>query len=653
MGSHSSPSTAPIAGPRPSSGANTVAIMDAPYAADPISDLREGDADQTARALEILSTVFGYDSFRGEQAAIIDHVARGGDAVVLMPTGGGKSLCYQIPSLLREGTGIVVSPLIALMADQVAALESVGIRAAYLNSTLDFHEAQAVEQQLLAGELDLLYMAPERLVLPRTQDLLHRARIALFAIDEAHCVSQWGHDFRPDYMGLSVLADAFPQVPRIALTATATETTHRELTERLRMQEAEHFVSSFDRPNIQYRIDPKASPREQLLRLITTEHEGESGIVYCLSRKSVEQTAEALVARGIPALPYHAGLDAAVRQDHQERFLRADGLIIVATIAFGMGIDKPDVRFVAHLDLPKSIEGYYQETGRAGRDGQPSTAWMAYGLGDVVNQRRFIDSGEANEQFKRNARSHLDAMLALCETVSCRRVQLLRYFGQEMDTEACGNCDTCLNPPQTWDATVAAQKLLSALIRLDRERGQKFGSGQVIEVLLGRENERSTQSRHQELSVWGIGEELSEKEWRTAIRQLLARGIIEAEGDYGVLVPGPQAGPVLRSETTIELAVDRTPAKQSRSRSGRSGGGSRAAEGLEVAERERFEALRTWRTSVAKEKQIPPYMVFSDATLVAIVQLRPQSVAQLGTVSGVGAKKLAEYGDAILEALPG
>ena len=653
MESYPSPSTAAATGPRPSSGPNTVAIMDAPYATDPISALREGDAEQTDRALEILSTVFGYDSFRGEQAAIIDHVARGGDAVVLMPTGGGKSLCYQIPSLLREGTGIVVSPLIALMADQVAALESVGIRAAYLNSTLDFHEAQAVEQQLLAGELDLLYMAPERLVLPRTQDLLRRAELALFAIDEAHCVSQWGHDFRPDYMGLSVLAEAFPQVPRIALTATATEATHRELTERLRMQEAEHFVSSFDRPNIQYRIDPKASPREQLLRLITTEHEGESGIVYCLSRKSVEQTAEALVARGIPALPYHAGLDAAVRQDHQERFLRADGLIIVATIAFGMGIDKPDVRFVAHLDLPKSIEGYYQETGRAGRDGQPSTAWMAYGLGDVVNQRRFIDSGEASEQFKRNARSHLDAMLALCETVSCRRVQLLRYFGQEMDTEACGNCDTCLNPPQTWDATVAAQKLLSALIRLDRERGQKFGSGQVIEVLLGRENERSTQSRHQELSVWGIGEELSEKEWRTAIRQLLARGVIEAEGDYGVLVPGPQAGPLLRSETTIELAVDRTPAKPPRSRSGRSGGGARAAESLEVAERERFEALRTWRTSVAKEKQIPPYMVFSDATLVAIVQLRPQSVAQLGTVSGVGAKKLAEYGDAILEALPG
>ena len=618
--------------------------------ADPVPTQPGGG--RGGKALEILSRVFGYDAFRGDQAAIIEQVAGGGDAVVLMPTGGGKSLCYQIPALLREGTGIVISPLIALMSDQVAALEAVGIRAAFLNSTLDLHEAQAVEQQLLAGELDLLYMAPERLVLPRTQDLLRRARLALFAIDEAHCVSQWGHDFRPDYMGLSVLADAFPEVPRIALTATATEATHRELTERLRLQGAKHFVSSFDRPNIQYRIVPKASPREQLLRLITSEHEGDSGIVYCLSRKSVEQTAEALVARGIPALPYHAGLDAAVRQDHQERFLRAEGLIIVATIAFGMGIDKPDVRFVAHLDLPKSIEGYYQETGRAGRDGQPSTAWMAYGLGDVVNQRRFIDAGEGDEQFKRNARSHLDAMLALCETVSCRRAQLLRYFGQDMGEESCGNCDTCLSPPETWDATVASQKLLSALIRLERERDQRFGSGQVIDVLLGRENERSAQSRHQELSVWGIGTELTEKQWRTTIRQLLARGIIEAEGEYGVLVPGAHAGPVLRGEATVELAVDRAPARSTRSRSARSGGGARAAEGLGIAERERFEALREWRTSVAKEKQIPPYMVFSDATLVGIVEARPTTVAQLGEVSGVGAKKLAEYGEDVLAVLP-
>ena len=625
--------------------------MSTPPSADPISALRERDAGQAEAALGILSRVFGYDAFRGEQAAIIDQVASGGDAVVLMPTGGGKSLCYQIPALLREGTGIVVSPLIALMADQVAALEGVGIRAAYLNSSLEAHEAQAVEQQLLAGELDLLYMAPERLVLPRTVQLLQRAQLALFAIDEAHCVSQWGHDFRPDYLGLSMLAEAFPAVPRIALTATATEATHRELTERLQLQQARHFVSSFDRPGIQYRIEPKASPREQLLRLITAEHEGDSGIVYCLSRKSVETTAQWLADRGIPALPYHAGLPPEVRQDHQERFLRADGLIMVATIAFGMGIDKPDVRFVAHLDLPKSIEGYYQETGRAGRDGLPSTAWMAYGLGDVVSQRKFIEGGEGSEQFKRNARAHLDAMLALCETVDCRRVQLLRYFGQ--DSSPCGNCDTCLNPPQTWDATVAAQKLLSAVIRLERERGQRFGSGQVIDVLLGRENERSASSRHHELSVWGIGEELTEKEWRTAIRQLLARGILEAEGDYGVLVPGPQAGPVLRSEETVQLAVDRTPQRASRGGGRRAGGAPRAAESLEPAQRERFEALRAWRTEVAKQKQIPPYMVFSDATLVGIVETSPQSVQQLGTVSGVGAKKLAEYGEDVLEALSG
>ncbi|AXK45274.1 DNA helicase RecQ [Brachybacterium saurashtrense] len=623
--------------------------MSTPPAAAPHTAAAAGGGGTEGAALEILSRVFGYDAFRGDQAAIIAQVAGGGDAVVLMPTGGGKSLCYQIPSLLRAGTGIVISPLIALMADQVAALEGVGIRAAYLNSTLEPHEAQAVEQQLLAGELDLLYMAPERLVLPRTQELLRRAELALFAIDEAHCVSQWGHDFRPDYLGLSVLAEAFPGVPRIALTATATEATHRELTERLQMQQAAHFVASFDRPNIQYRIEPKSAPREQLLRLITAEHEGESGIVYCLSRRSVEQTAEALVARGIPALPYHAGLDAAVRQDHQERFLRADGLIIVATIAFGMGIDKPDVRFVAHLDLPKSIEGYYQETGRAGRDGLPATAWMAYGLGDVVSQRKFIDTGESSEQFKRNARAHLDAMLALCETVTCRRVQLLRYFGQ--DAEPCGNCDVCLSPPSTWDATVAAQKLLSALIRLDRERGQKFGAGQVIEVLRGRENERSLQSRHHELSVWGIGEELGEKEWRTVIRQLMARGLVEAEGDYGVLVPGAQAGPVLRGETTVELAVDRTPQRAARSGGRRAAGSARAAESLAPAQRERFEALRAWRTAVAKEKQVPPYMVFSDATLVGIVEAAPTSTQALGAVSGVGAKKLAEYGEAVLEAL--
>lgn len=602
-------------------------------------------------SLGVLQEVFGYDAFRGEQAEIIEQVVGGGDAVVLMPTGGGKSLCYQIPALLREGTGVVVSPLIALMADQVAALEAVGIRAAYLNSTLEPYEAQEVERQLLAGDIDLLYMAPERLILPRTVELLKRAPIALFAIDEAHCVSQWGHDFRPDYMGLSVLADAFPDVPRIALTATATRATHQEITERLRMENARHFVSNFDRPNIQYRIEPKDRAKDQLLRLIQSEHPGEAGIVYCMSRKSVESTAAWLGARGVDAMPYHAGLDAAVRQDTQMRFLREEGIVVVATIAFGMGIDKPDVRFVAHLDLPKSIEGYYQETGRAGRDGMPATAWMAYGLGDVVNQRRMIDQGDGSDLHKRNARSHLDAMLALCETTDCRRVQLLRYFGQ--DSEPCGNCDTCLNPPKVWDATVPAQKLLSTLIRLQRERGEQFGSGKVFDILLGRSNERTEASRHQELSVWGIGQDLSEREWRSVLRQLLARRVVEAVGDFGVLVPGPEAGPVLRGEGTLELAVDRAPTARAngRARSGGGSGHSRAADTLDEAAKETFEALRVWRTSVAKEKQIPPYMVFSDATLVGIVEATPASTAQLSGISGVGAKKLAEYGDAVLEVL--
>ncbi|GAA4383696.1 DNA helicase RecQ [Brevibacterium pityocampae] len=600
-------------------------------------------------ALRILSEVFGYDSFRGDQGAIIDHVAGGGDAVVLMPTGGGKSLCYQIPSLLRPGTGIVVSPLIALMADQVAALESLGIRAAFLNSSLDVDEARAVEAAFEAGELDLLYMAPERLVLERTRALLRRGHVSLFAIDEAHCVSQWGHDFRRDYLGLSLLAEEFPQIPRIALTATATRATHEELTERLRMGRARHFVSSFDRPNIQYRIVPKDQARKQLMDFIAGEHSGEAGIVYCLSRKSVDAVAQALDARGIPALPYHAGMDAADRAANQARFLHEDGIVMVATIAFGMGIDKPDVRFVAHLDLPKSIEGYYQETGRAGRDGLAATAWMAYGLGDVVNQRRLIDSGEGSAEFQRSQRAHLDAMLALCETVDCRRVQLLRYFGQE--SEPCGNCDTCLNPPRTWEATIAAQKLLSALIRLDRERGQQFGSGQVIDVLLGRDNPRSAQSRHEELSVWGVGAELSEKQWRTVIRQLMAADIVAAAGEYNVLVPGPRATGVLRGEEIVHLRDDPEPARASRrSRSASGAGGARAsaADGLEGADRELFEALRDWRTETAREKKIPPYMVFSDATLVGIVEARPTLIGALGTVSGVGLKKRAEYGEAIL-----
>ena len=603
-------------------------------------------AAATASALDVLHDVFGYEEFRGQQAGIVDRLVSGGDAVVLMPTGGGKSLCYQIPSLVREGTGVVISPLIALMADQVAALENLGVRAAYLNSTLDFDEAQDVERRLLDGELDLLYLAPERLVLPRTMQLLERAHVSLFAIDEAHCVSQWGHDFRSDYLGLGVLAERFPAVPRIALTATATPATHAELTERLHLHDAEHFVASFDRPNITYRIEPKSSARSQLLNFITTEHPGDSGIVYCLSRRGVEQVAEALVARGIPALPYHAGLPADVRAEHQARFLREDGLVMVATIAFGMGIDKPDVRFVAHLDLPRSVEGYYQETGRAGRDGLPADAWMVYGLGDVVSQRRLIESGEGDQAHKRRAMSHLDAMLALCETVDCRRVQLLRYFDEE--SGPCGNCDTCLTPPATWDATVAVQKLLSTVIRLDRERGQRFGSGQVIDVLRGNDNDRSRASNHDQLSVWGVGADMSESEWKAVIRQSLARGLLESHGDYGVLVLGPAADPVLRGEAEVSMRID--PVK----RSGGSRAGAKRRGGditLDTADSALFEALRAWRAEQAKEQSVPAYVVFPDATIYGIVEAKPRTVAELGQVSGVGLKKLDRYGPAVLEVI--
>ncbi|PAK96731.1 DNA helicase RecQ [Brevibacterium casei] len=601
-------------------------------------------AAATASALDVLHDVFGYEELRGQQAGIVDRLVSGGDAVVLMPTGGGKSLCYQIPSLVRQGTGVVISPLIALMADQVAALENLGVRAAYLNSTLDFDEAQDVERRLLDGELDLLYLAPERLVLPRTMQLLERAHVSLFAIDEAHCVSQWGHDFRSDYLGLGVLAERFPAVPRIALTATATPATHAELTERLHLENAEHFVASFDRPNITYRIEPKSSARSQLLNFITTEHPGDSGIVYCLSRRGVEQVAEALAARGIPALPYHAGLPAEVRAEHQARFLREDGLVMVATIAFGMGIDKPDVRFVAHLDLPRSVEGYYQETGRAGRDGLPADAWMVYGLGDVVSQRRLIESGEGDQAHKRRAMSHLDAMLALCETVDCRRVQLLRYFDEE--STPCGNCDTCLTPPATWDATVAVQKLLSTVIRLDRERGQRFGSGQVIDVLRGSDNDRSRASNHDQLSVWGVGADMSEGDWKAVIRQSLARGLLESHGDYGVLVLGPAADPVLRGEAEVSMRID--PVK----RSGGSRSGAKRRGGditLDTADSALFEALRAWRAEQAKEQSVPAYVVFPDATIYGIVEAKPRTVAELGQVSGVGLKKLDRYGPAVLE----
>jgi ATP-dependent DNA helicase RecQ len=590
--------------------------------------------------LDILRRVFGYADFRGEQAAIIDHVVAGGDALVLMPTGGGKSLCYQIPALVRPGTGVVISPLIALMQDQVDALSAVGVRAAFLNSTQDAAERHRVESELLAGNVDLLYLAPERLKLQQTLALLDRVDVGVFAIDEAHCVSQWGHDFRPDYLALSVLHERWPAVPRVALTATATEATRKEIAERLDLRGARQFVSSFDRPNIQYRIDPKNSPIAQLLSLLKTEHPGDAGIVYCLSRASVEKTADALVAEGIPALPYHAGLDAKVRSRNQSRFLREDGVVMVATIAFGMGIDKPDVRFVAHLDLPKSVEGYYQETGRAGRDGLPSTAWLAYGLQDVVQQRRMIDDGEGDAAHKRRMSQHLDAMLALCETVSCRRVQLLGYFGQRSDP--CGNCDTCLSPPESWDGTVPAQKLLSTVVRLQRERNQRFGAGQLIDILLGKETERVRSNRHDELKTFGIGTELGDQEWRGVVRQLLAQSLLTVSSDgYGTLVIGPAAAEVLDGSRRVMLR--REPERRAKVSKQRAG-----AE-LPDAARGLFERLREWRAGVAREQGVPAYIVFGDATLRGIAVTKPTSLEQLGTISGVGEKKLEAYGDGVLE----
>nr|WP_182114307.1 DNA helicase RecQ [Actinotalea sp. JY-7885] len=595
--------------------------------------------------------VWGYDSFRGEQAAIIDTVVAGGDALVLMPTGSGKSLCYQVPALVRPGTGVVVSPLIALMQDQVDALSAAGVRAGFLNSTQDPTQRREVERAYVEGDLDLLYLAPERLRVPSTLELLDRGEIALFAIDEAHCVSQWGHDFRPDYLQLSVLHERWPAVPRIALTATATETTHREIAERLDLREesgAKHFVASFDRPNIQYRIVPKASPRQQLLDLLRTEHAGDAGIVYCLSRASVEQTAEFLSAQGITALPYHAGLDRRVRAANQSRFLREDGLVMVATIAFGMGIDKPDVRFVAHLDLPKSVEGYYQETGRAGRDGLPSTAWLAYGLQDVVQQRRMIDQSEGDAAHRRRLSAHLDAMLALCETAGCRRVQLLAYFGQA--SEPCGNCDTCLSPPDTWDGTVATQKLLSTVVRLD-QRGQRYGAGHLVDILLGRETPRVQQLGHASLSVFGVGADLSEPEWRGVVRQVLAQGLLGVDGDgYGTLRLTDAGAEVLRGTRTVALRHEA--ARPARVRSSRRAPTAAAPE-LTSEATDVFEQLRAWRAATAKEQGVPAYVVFHDATLREIATRLPSTLEELGSVSGVGAAKLERYGRTLLAALGG
>ncbi|AJC57783.1 DNA helicase RecQ [Streptomyces sp. 769] len=611
-------------------------------------DVTAEGAPEAGEAVQVLRRVFGYDAFRGDQQEIIEHVIGGGDAVVLMPTGGGKSLCYQIPSLVRPGVGVVISPLIALMQDQVDALRALGVRAGFLNSTQDFEERRLVEAEFLAGELDLLYLAPERLRVEQTVQLLDRGKISLFAIDEAHCVAQWGHDFRPDYLALSMLHDRWPDVPRIALTATATQATHTEITSRLRLDEARHFVASFDRPNIQYRIAAKSEPKRQLLDLLRGEHSGDAGIVYCLSRASVEKTAQFLVDNGIDAVPYHAGLDARVRAENQARFLREDGLVVVATIAFGMGIDKPDVRFVAHLDLPKSVEGYYQETGRAGRDGQPSTAWLAYGLQDVVQQRKMIEGSEGDDAHRRRLSAHLDAMLALCETVACRRVRLLAYFGQE--STPCGNCDTCLTPPETWDGTVPAQKLLSTVVRLKRERGQKFGAGQIIDILLGRKTAKVIQFDHDALSVFGIGEDLREAEWRGVVRQLLAQALLAVEGDYGTLVLTEKSGEVLRGQR--EVPMRREPEKPARAAKAKAKG-KRAPVDLPEEALPVFEALRGWRGRTAKEQGVPAYVIFHDATLREIAVTRPTSITELGTISGVGENKLAKYGEPILEVLTG
>ncbi|RJG03784.1 DNA helicase RecQ [Noviherbaspirillum sedimenti] len=593
-----------------------------------------------ARAQHILDSVFGYPAFRGQQAEIVEQIALGGDALVLMPTGGGKSLCYQIPALLREGVGVVVSPLIALMQDQVDALDEVGVRAAYLNSTQSFDEMVQTERKLRRGELDLVYVAPERLMTPRCLELLESSKIALFAIDEAHCVSQWGHDFRPEYIKLSVLHERFPEVPRIALTATADQQTREEIIERLQLQNALQFVSSFDRPNIRYQIVEKANARKQLLDFIENEHPGDAGIVYCLSRKKVEEVAEFLNASGVTALPYHAGMETATRSANQSRFLREESIVMVATIAFGMGIDKPDVRFVCHLDLPKSIEGYYQETGRAGRDGAPANAWMAYGLQDVVQQRRMIDQSEADDGFKRVQGAKLDAMLGLCETLSCRRVRLLEYFGQ--GASPCGNCDTCLNPPVSFDATVPVQKLLSAIYRVD----QRFGAMHVMDVLRGVDSDKIKQWQHEQLSVFGIGAERGDAEWRAILRQAIAMGLVAVDHDsFNALKLTDAARPVLRGEKKILLREYQKPVSQRKKGVKPKG---YVESDLSTQEQTVFDKLRWWRVETARKHNVPAYVIFHDATMREIAKARPASLDDLRHVSGVGEKKLETYGAEII-----
>ena len=632
---------------------------------------------------DILREVFGYASFRGQQQDIIEHVTGGGDALVLMPTGGGKSLCYQIPAIARQRAGrgvtLVISPLIALMQDQVDALHEAGVAASFLNSTQDWREAQAVERQLLAGRITLLYAAPERVTTPRFLELLDalhaRGQLGLFAIDEAHCVSQWGHDFRPEYRALTLLHERWPGVPRIALTATADALTRADIIERLRLQGARQFVSSFDRPNIRYTIVEKKDPTRQLLQFIEREHAGEAGVVYCQSRKRVEDMAATLNAHGITALPYHAGLPAAERQHNQSRFLREDGIVMCATIAFGMGIDKPDVRFVAHVDMPKNIEGYYQETGRAGRDGEPADAWMAYGLQDVVNQRRMIDESPAEESFRQVMRGKLDALLALAEATDCRRARLLAYFGEEMAPRPrgttkkiaagadstrtnghfdhwCGNCDNCLNPPQVWDATDCARKLLSTIYRVQQMSGISFGAGHIMDILRGKQTDKVAQFGHQQISTFGIGSEYSEAQLRSVLRQLIALGALQVDAaSYNTLRLLEPARPILRGEQPVHLRAAASAKKETRKRQAPAHKApAPAAAELDAAAQARFAALKAWRAETAREHNLPAYVIFHDATLAAIAARAPQALQDLQGVSGIGATKLERYGQAVLDA---
>ena len=593
-----------------------------------------------SQALTVLQQVFGYDAFRGQQAEIVDHVIDGGDALVLMPTGGGKSLCYQIPALCRDGVAIVVSPLIALMADQVAALRQLGVKAAYLNSTLEAAEQQRIEADLVTGEIDLVYVAPERLLQPRMLDGLSRSPVSLFAIDEAHCVSQWGHDFRPEYRGLACLAERFPDVPRIALTATADLRTRDEIIEQLGLQAAAHYVHSFDRPNIQYRVAERGSAKQQLIDFIQREHDSDAGIVYCLSRKKVEDTADWLSNTGREALAYHAGLSPALRAHNQARFLREEGVIVVATVAFGMGIDKPDVRFVAHLDLPSSMEAYYQETGRAGRDGQPATAWMLYGLNDAVQRRRMIEQGAASAERKRVEHGKLDAILAYCELASCRRVHLLAYFGETLGA-ACGNCDTCLNPPDTYDATRYARIALSAIYRT----GQRFGTGYIVDHLRGTHSDRAESLGHDQLSTAGLGQDMAAKSWRSILRQLVALGYIEVEHAYGGLRLAEACRSLLRGEEQLELRVDRSAKRASAKRL------KKDLPPIELEDEPLWDALRQVRTDLAREADVPPYVIFHDATLRHMLAERPTDLDALSRVPGVGEKKRDAYGRAFIEAI--